>query len=489
MRLDVSLFGLLTCLLGLAVADYPTRPPAQGEETDDDDTATVTTASASSNSIVSLASALPTPAVFPEDSGNRTLQFVKGDGISELTVTAVNLVKFRGDEVIARAEFTTATTPSTNASLDKRDDDLDDRSLLPPLPLATGNDSVILAFTTQKDIYEKHINEALYLEFQWENSTSSGSSFSPVLAIYSTYDGDAGALQALQETGKMDGEPAKPESITGSADDSNPTTAPSTGAATSTPTSEASGNQQGVEDSSSSSSSSGGGGLSDGAIAGIAVGCTLAGLALLGGVLPWFFCFRRRRRGRNHRNKAGFATDSGSRAMMFGKEITSESTTHSTYGGADDGASGRGITLDGHVASTPGGRPSLALDLDHDAYATPYSDRVPTPPAAVALPGTAVAATHRESTADPSMMNRHDSGVGSGVGIGVGIGSGTGSVTSPQSPTPPGNSRLDSRLNSRYAHLVEEGMTEDEIRQLEAEERHLDAAIEDAGRYSSRGTR
>ncbi|KAJ2987941.1 hypothetical protein NUW58_g4236 [Xylaria curta] len=35
---------------------------------------------------------------------------------------------------------------------------------------------------------------------------------------------------------------------------------------------------------------------------------------------------------------------------------------------------------------------------------------------------------------------------------------------------------------SRYAHLVEEGMTEEEIRRLEEEERQLDAAIENAGR-------
>ena len=37
-------------------------------------------------------------------------------------------------------------------------------------------------------------------------------------------------------------------------------------------------------------------------------------------------------------------------------------------------------------------------------------------------------------------------------------------------------------IASRYAHLVEEGMTEEEIRRLEEEERQLDAAIENAGR-------
>jgi len=37
-------------------------------------------------------------------------------------------------------------------------------------------------------------------------------------------------------------------------------------------------------------------------------------------------------------------------------------------------------------------------------------------------------------------------------------------------------------LSTPYAHLVEEGMTEDDVRRLEEEERQLDAAIEQAGR-------
>lgn len=45
-----------------------------------------------------------------------------------------------------------------------------------------------------------------------------------------------------------------------------------------------------------------------------------------------------------------------------------------------------------------------------------------------------------------------------------------------RSPTPP--------ISNRYAHLVEEGMTDAEIRRLDEEERALDMAIEDAGRSS-----
>lgn len=48
-------------------------------------------------------------------------------------------------------------------------------------------------------------------------------------------------------------------------------------------------------------------------------------------------------------------------------------------------------------------------------------------------------------------------------------------ATSVPSPTP-------RALTTPYAHLIEEGMTEEEIRRLEEEERQLDAAIEQAGR-------
>ncbi|KAI1817775.1 hypothetical protein GGS20DRAFT_454827 [Poronia punctata] len=55
-------------------------------------------------------------------------------------------------------------------------------------------------------------------------------------------------------------------------------------------------------------------------------------------------------------------------------------------------------------------------------------------------------------------------------------------------PPTPGHypSPTDSRptVKTPYAHLVEEGMTPDEIRRLEEEERQLDAAIENAGRSS-----
>ncbi|ROW10822.1 hypothetical protein VPNG_05297 [Cytospora leucostoma] len=47
-------------------------------------------------------------------------------------------------------------------------------------------------------------------------------------------------------------------------------------------------------------------------------------------------------------------------------------------------------------------------------------------------------------------------------------------------------STTPSGISGRYAHLVEEGMTDDEIRRLEEEERALDEAIEEAGRGLAR---
>ncbi|KAI8629421.1 hypothetical protein F5Y19DRAFT_81421 [Xylariaceae sp. FL1651] len=167
------------------------------------------------------------------------------------------------------------------------------------------------------------------------------------------------------------------------------------------------------------------GGLNKKSIIGIAVGAVGAGL-LIAGVLLWLFCFRRRRSSALRHGVPSYSPDSGVHAMMPDKEIPVilESSPHSAYGGE--------------------GRHST------DPYA-PYSDRAPTPSTPPHPRGvTSAAATSQTDRA---------------------------STRSTASPTP--------AVPSRYAHLVEEGMTEDEIKQLEEEERHLDVAIENAGR---RGT-
>lgn len=168
--------------------------------------------------------------------------------------------------------------------------------------------------------------------------------------------------------------------------------------------------------------------MSRGAVAGIAVGCSVAGLLIIAFIV-WFFFFRKRSN-RDRTRGADFANDSRTHAIMADKEATviSESSPHSAY--PDDG---------GRLRDPRG---------DNDSYA-PYSDRGVSPP-----PPPGAAFTTNSQTDLASL----------------------GHTSTTRAGTPP--------YQSRYAHLIEEGMTEEEIRRLEEEERHLDAAIEDAGRNS-----
>ncbi|POS74996.1 hypothetical protein DHEL01_v206606 [Diaporthe helianthi] len=66
-------------------------------------------------------------------------------------------------------------------------------------------------------------------------------------------------------------------------------------------------------------------------------------------------------------------------------------------------------------------------------------------------------------------------------GAAVGVIGGSGSGSSARGPPGHGRSTTPSGISGKYAHLVEEGMTDDQIRRLEEEERALDEAIEQAG--------
>jgi hypothetical protein len=282
----------------------------------------------------------------------------------------------------------------------------------------------------------------LYLEFSWNSPTQSGSSYSPIFAVTQRDPlvlSERGAIQALKDEmvaqeGQGSG-PYKDESITSnsvqSSASSTPANLPSPTQSTST--------GEGTESTSSS-------GLSTGAAAGIGAGVGAVALIVIG-VLLWFFCVRRRRRNDAHRNHPGasYTSDSGVGVMMPDKEAAgiTESSPQSAYG--DDGA---------RFAD----RNSLALhSVQHDeaAYA-PYTD--------AAAPGAALTGTGTGHNSI-ELPRRQASGESAPINA-----SGT--------ATPP--------VNSRYAHLIEEGMTEDEIRRLEEEERHLDAAIEQAGSRQSR---
>jgi hypothetical protein len=121
----------------------------------------------------------------------------------------------------------------------------------------------------------------------------------------------------------------------------------------------------------------------------------------------------------------------------------------STAAAHGDGAAAAAVAAGAMAA------PNLSHLQDPPRSFTPYSDRP-------SVGGTAATAAGTPSLRAPSLAQTDEARV---------------SVPSPipGRATPRG-------LTTPYAHLVEEGMTEDEIRRLEDEERQLDAAIEQAGR-------
>jgi hypothetical protein len=164
------------------------------------------------------------------------------------------------------------------------------------------------------------------------------------------------------------------------------------------------------------------GGLSTGAKVGIAVSCSIVGLALIG-ALVWFF-LRRRRRHFDEGYKATRQTTSSFIASKEARPSVAESPIVSPF--SDDGEA-RGFSTSG-VA--------IAMPVPLETTATRGRTTEPT-------------STHGESRADR-----------------------------------PDTSASGNRSRN-IAHLVEEGMTEADILQLEEEERHLDAEIERAGRRTS----
>lgn len=219
----------------------------------------------------------------------------------------------------------------------------------------------------------------------------------------------------------------------------------------------------------SESASNNGGGLALGAIIGIAVGCGIAGLLVILG-LVWYLLRRRKQKKALHPGDSTYGTGSRGEELMAEKEASADVdvTPHSPY--SDDGApggSGAGpnsaaaVHEDAAAAAVVAGAagamaaPNLSHLQDPPRSFTPYSDRP-------SVGGTAATAAGTPSLRAPSLAQTDEARV---------------SVPSPipGRATPRG-------LTTPYAHLVEEGMTEDEIRRLEDEERQLDAAIEQAGR-------
>ncbi|KAI0141408.1 hypothetical protein BJ166DRAFT_604005 [Pestalotiopsis sp. NC0098] len=334
----------------------------------------------------------------------------------------------------------------------------------------------VTAGTTGGD--EADINEPLFLQVGWETSdkTSSGWSYSRYFAI-SDGDTDPDTASFLSTKVSVD---AFTECSTGAA-----CTTPAMSAAPSaTSTSSTSSGASASSSAAASGSSSGSSGLSTGAIVGIAVACGVVGLALLGAAV-WFLCFRRGRRHGDHSALAqqrqlqdgsynmsdGGLPKAGMMMTRSDKDLAHVATDspQSAYApsrvlrdsmGSGAVGVGAGLMSNGndHVHHHHHHNQHASVDMDHgsvvddnnNAYA-PYRDHTP-PPAVYA-------------------HAHHDSAASAGSQTSL-----PASLPGPRSPTPP--------ISSRYAHLVEEGMTDEEIRRLEEEERALDVAIEDAGRSS-----
>ncbi|KAK0612935.1 hypothetical protein B0T17DRAFT_389329 [Bombardia bombarda] len=238
-------------------------------------------------------------------------------------------------------------------------------------------------------------------------------------------------------------------------------------------------------------SSSDGGGLSTGAIIGIAVACGIAGLAILSTVV-WLILRRRLRNkgiggpgGRPYgieRNR----TDE----LMAEKEANAggaDLSPHSPY--SDDGGIGGGIGIahseEGPIhygsGSLPNNGTTLAATAATAAMLTHHNNQTRALPTA-----------SEENTRSFSPYSDHTAGAGVGAGSPHSthfasaiqseepVSATTTTRGGMASPVPGRGTPSSGAVPTQYAHLVEDGMTEDEIRRLEEEERQLDAAIEQA---------
>ncbi len=220
----------------------------------------------------------------------------------------------------------------------------------------------------------------------------------------------------------------------------------------------------GVGSTQAAEKASNGGGLSSGAVIGIAVACGVVGLILVF-ALVWFLLRRRQQKRDLRPVDSSYASGNRTDELMAEKEAGADVDVapHSPY--SDEGMSAAGPSGTYQDDAAHGGAVAAGAVVVGAAAAhrtpqqdqarsfTPYSDR-PSPG------GTGAAGT---PIVRPESVAQTDE-------VRVSVPSATPGRATPRALTTP------------YAHLVEEGMTEEEIRRLEDEERQLDAAIEQAGR-------
>lgn len=363
------------------------------------------------------------------------------------------------------------------------------------------------------------IGKYLYFEAVWTQDGKKGKSYSRLFKVFSSDQmGEINAAQNDAWLQEQNSGPVLPEKFLDSESQSGTTgtvkrtgpTSTDTGAALATGTDNTNtGESSGTEK--PASSKSGKNGLSIGAIIGISIACGLIGLALIGAIV---FCCLRRRQKQNAlgggASRGGMPYGGSGRTgdeLMAEKEANSgvlhdvTSAPHSPY--SDDGHNhqqhlmgmgGAGTSNRdsssvvmpniGTGVSAHGVLPGVDTRLERDG-GSPVSN----------APSHHVQHDH-QSLRSYTMYSDHQSGGGGGGGSPTTLHSGGGapSLTHGAAGTESNRGSLISQqqqgrsLSTPYAHLVEEGMTEEEIRRLEEEERQLDAAIEQhaGGRRGSR---
>ncbi|KAI1755133.1 hypothetical protein F4782DRAFT_527858 [Xylaria castorea] len=442
MRPNAAISGLLACSVGITAAGT-----IEGLALREDPGTTAP----SPNSVITVKKTFPDLSSQPAIQRMGVLTFWFETNGAEINTVRLKIFNANAtgpgngdsDELITDTAFhSSGSTSDTDGEVmlnsGPRGTGPDFTSLLNPMP-----DNSLLISWGNSD--HNITDQPLYLEFEWTRSPSSGNSTTQLFAVY---DSDSSAaIDSLDDARNSSntGDPARQEISTVIPTSPTPSNNPEASTSPASGTASQPAATVGPESSSSSSSSSTSApnGLDRNGIIGVAVGVGAGGLLIAAGLL-WFFCFRRRRRSRRrtaaHHAMPSYASDVGVHAMMHDKEmpvvLESSSSSSPPYG------SGGGGSHDEERPST-------------DHY-VPYSDRSttsPTPDHRRTASGTAAAAAAVAAVAD--------------VGA-------TSQTRGAPSPSP--------AIVSRYAHLVEEGMTDDEIRRLEEEERQLDAAIENAGR-------
>ncbi|KAJ0166091.1 hypothetical protein CTA2_8742 [Colletotrichum tanaceti] len=309
-----------------------------------------------------------------------------------------------------------------------------------PSKMTLHQDSVFLPVgeLRQGENLSRYENVDMYLMVEWESSNGARSTTSGVFTVLdggAQYDETAERLRAMMATdSKNFGEEGPPSSESGPDTASGPT-ASVVATTTLSPTSPS------LETSGNSNSGNAGSGLPAGAIAGIVIGSVL-GLALIA-FLVWIFLRRRRRAG--HVSNGVYGLNHGPHEYLADKENRAHVTDspHSPY--SDDGQNAQHVPEQQHHIQRGGGQEagvsaSIVSATERHILA-PYSEEEQTP-------------IDPRSAED---MTRNGA----------------------RSSTP--------NVNANVSHLIEDGMTEDEIRRLEEEELALDAAIERAGQGQRQG--